>query len=202
VQNETQSRAVRWGHAIVNLMLAFALLFGAYRAVTTGLALAGVHRSSIDVQLQIPRESIRVPPKSHFVAQPNIKLHIEHPTKAQTALQGGIDLGPLVLFVIGLWLLRAITGSVRNGDPFVPDNVRRLRGIGFVLVVGSLFLTLFDMALRNALFNRIPPVPDWNLAAGPFGPPGSALVAGLGVFILAEVFAHGVRLREDVEATI
>jgi hypothetical protein len=28
------------------------------------------------------------------------------------------------------------------------------------------------------------------------------LVAGLGAFVLAEVFAHGVRLREDVEATI
>jgi hypothetical protein len=106
------------------------------------------------------------------------------------------------LFVIGLSLLRGITGSVRTGDPFVPANVRRLRGIGFLLVAGSLFLTLFDMALREALFNRLPPVPGWNLASGPFGPPGSALVAGLFVFILAEVFAHGVRLRDDVEATI
>jgi hypothetical protein len=139
---------------------------------------------------------------SHLVSQPNIRIHIAHPTRAQTALQAGVDLGPIVLFVIGLWLLRGITGSVRKGDPFVPANVRRLRGIGFVLVAGSLILTLFDMAFRNALFDRLPPMPGWNLANGPFGPPGGALIAGLFVFILAEVFAHGVRLREDVEATI
>ena len=28
------------------------------------------------------------------------------------------------------------------------------------------------------------------------------VLAGLGVLVLAEVFAHGVRLREDVEGTI
>ena len=32
--------------------------------------------------------------------------------------------------------------------------------------------------------------------------PGSVLLAGLGALILAEVFAYGLRLREDVEATI
>ena len=36
--------------------------------------------------------------------------------------------------------------------------------------------------------------PTVNLAA--------ALLAGLAVLVLAEVFAHGVRLREDVEGTI
>ena len=32
--------------------------------------------------------------------------------------------------------------------------------------------------------------------------PAAALLAGLAVLVLAEVFAHGVRLREDVEGTI
>ena len=32
--------------------------------------------------------------------------------------------------------------------------------------------------------------------------PDIALVCGLGIFVLAEVFAHGVGLREDVDATI
>ena len=35
-----------------------------------------------------------------------------------------------------------------------------------------------------------------------FGVPGNALLGGLGAFILAEVLAYGLRLREDVEATI
>jgi hypothetical protein len=32
--------------------------------------------------------------------------------------------------------------------------------------------------------------------------PAAALLAGLAVLVLAEVFAHGLRLREDVEGTI
>ena len=28
------------------------------------------------------------------------------------------------------------------------------------------------------------------------------LLAGLGAFILAEVFAHGLRMREDLEGTV
>ncbi|MGH9037239.1 MAG: hypothetical protein ACRD0O_15880 [Acidimicrobiia bacterium] len=35
-----------------------------------------------------------------------------------------------------------------------------------------------------------------------FSLPGNGPLAGLGVFVLAEVFAHGVRLREDVEGTV
>ena len=199
---EKPSRASNWGHAIVTLLLALALVFGAFRVVIGALDLAGVRDTPIDVQAQIQRESIAVPPHSHFTAQPNIRIHIADPTSAQTAAQAGVDLGPVVLFVIGLWLLRGITGSVRKGDPFIAANVRRLRGIGFTLVAGSLVLTVWDMTLRDFLFNRLPPMPDWNLGNGPFGPPTSALVAGLFVFVLAEVFAHGVRLREDVEATI
>ena len=38
--------------------------------------------------------------------------------------------------------------------------------------------------------------PDWAPIPVP------ALLTGLGVLVLAEVFAHGVRLREDVEGTI
>ncbi|MDQ2984237.1 MAG: hypothetical protein M3R70_09995 [Actinomycetota bacterium] len=45
------------------------------------------------------------------------------------------------------------------------------------------------------------------LAFGDVGFPGFSfpfvlVLAGLGAFVLAEVFAHGARLREDVAATI
>ena len=35
-----------------------------------------------------------------------------------------------------------------------------------------------------------------------FSLPAGAMLGGLGAFILAEVFAYGMRLREDVEATV
>jgi hypothetical protein len=81
-------------------------------------------------------------------------------------------------------------------------NVQRLRAIGFVLVVGAPFVELFTYALRTALFSNVPPYPSLNLGSAGFGVPGNALLGGLGAFILAEVLAYGLRLREDVEATI
>ena len=129
-------------------------------------------------------------------------MHVAHPTKAQVALEAGLELAPLVLFVIGLWLLRGVAGSVRKGDPFAPVNVRRLRGIGALLVVGSLVLAFVEMSLRQALYHRLPTPPFGNLVTEGLSIHGNAFIAGLGVFVLAEVFAHGVRLREDVEATI
>ena len=53
-----------------------------------------------------------------------------------------------------------------------------------------------------SLFNALPPYPTIDLGSEGLSIPGNALLAGLGVFILAEVFAYGSRLREDVEATI
>jgi hypothetical protein len=48
---------------------------------------------------------------------------------------------------------------------------------------------------------RLEPAGQRN--GGLFAPPiGGALVFGLAVLALAEVFAHGLRLREDVEGTI
>jgi hypothetical protein len=92
--------------------------------------------------------------------------------------------------------------SVLDGDPFGARNVQRLRGIGFVLVLGAPVVVLVNSALRAALLDEVPPYPSINLGAEGLSIPLGALLAGLGAFILAEVFAYGRRLREDVEATI
>jgi hypothetical protein len=196
------SGAVTFGYNLVTFMLLVAVVFGAYRLVSTAVVLAGGPNRSIDVQAFVPREAISVPEGTNAVGEPEVRVHIEHPTKAQTALAAGMDLGPIVLFVAGLWLLRGVARSVREGDPFVPDNVRRLRGIGFLLVAGSIGVEVLNGSLRLALYNRLPTNPEANLGSRGFSIPGTALLAGLGVFILAEVFAYGLRLREDVEGTV
>ena len=90
-----------------------------------------------------------------------------------------------------------------RGDPFGPANVLRLRSLGALLVVGGIVVNLLSYALQNVLFTELPEYPSVELAAGPFSPiPGAALLAGLIVFVFAEIFAHGSRLREDVEGTI
>lgn len=196
------SGAVTFGYNLVTFMLLVAVVFGAYRVVSTAVVLAGGADRSIDVPAFVSREAISTPKGTRPAGEAQVRVHIERPTNAQTALAAAIDLGPIVLFVVGLWLLRGVARSVREGDPFVPDNVRRLRGIGFLLVAGSIAVELLNYSLRLALYNRLPQNPSADLGVRGLSIPGTALLAGLGVFILAEVFAHGLRLREDVEGTV
>jgi hypothetical protein len=137
-----------------------------------------------------------------LVTWPAVNVEVAGPTTEQMLLRSATDLGPLVLFVAGLWLLRGFLRSVLDGDPFGARNVQRLRGIGFLLVLGAPLVQLLNHALRMSLFNALPPYPSIDLGSEGLSIPGNALLAGLGAFILAEVFAYGLRLREDVEATI
>jgi hypothetical protein len=131
-----------------------------------------------------------------------VSLEIKDPTTKQMVLRSAMDLGPLLLFIAGLWLLRGLAGSVLEGDPFGAPNVQRLRRLGFLLVAGAPAVELLNTLLREALFNNLPPHPSIDIGMAGYNVPGTAILAGLGAFILAEVFAHGVRLREDVEGTV
>jgi hypothetical protein len=80
----------------------------------------------------------------------------------------------------------------------VAANVRRLRIIGFILAVGVPVTGYVTQLIDGALAA--------GSTVGELGQSytlsGNGPLAGLGVFVLAEVFAHGVRLREDVEGTV
>jgi Protein of unknown function (DUF2975) len=151
----------------------------------------------------------RLIPKGVDAIDPRTTISIKHPTAREYRLALAADLLPLLLALPVLWLLRGVAGSVRDGDPFGARNVRRLRAIGVLLVVGVPALQYATAALQSAMADpylsspfepfsrqRLLPVDDRLYF------PTTALLCGLGAFVLAQVFAHGVRLREDVDATI
>lgn len=97
-------------------------------------------------------------------------------------------------FVIILHRLRRIFRTLTMGDPFEPANVRRLREIGLVLAVvtGGSFLAQLTMS---------------RIAPGVVTPQGlsdllTPIFSILVVFVLAEVFREGARLRRESELTI
>jgi hypothetical protein len=108
------------------------------------------------------------------------------------------NLVPGLLLIAGLWLLRNILRSVREGDPFTAANVRRLRIIGLLFLVGGpvaeIVASAFDQALATSAGLH-------GFGMG-ISIPGPGPIAGIGVFVLAEVFAYGVRLRDEAEGTI
>lgn len=96
-----------------------------------------------------------------------------------------------VLVIVGR--LRRIFVTLTVGDPFHPDNVRRLRVIGLVLAALEFG--------RYAFWG----VSAWVLPGVERNDQGFSLTAWfsvLVVFVLAEVFREGARLRGEAELTI
>jgi len=114
---------------------------------------------------------------------------------------------PLLLFGVGaltayfggflliLRNLRMIFRTLTQGDPFQPGNVSRLRQIGLILaiVTGGVWVAQGLVAARLA-----PGVMDSQGLGELLTPVFSVLV----VFVLAEVFREGARLRRESELTI
>lgn len=114
---------------------------------------------------------------------------------------------PLLLFGIGaifayfagflliLKSLRQIIRSLTVGDPFQPENVKRLHQIGLTLAVvtGGVWVV-------QSLVARL-------VAPGIMDPQGlkdllTPIFSILIVFVLAEIFREGARLRRESELTI
>ena len=102
--------------------------------------------------------------------------------------------GTLITNVV-LTRLLAIVETVRAGDPFLGENGRRLQTIAWS-VLGLELSRLVVVAIANAVSTAARPIHiDWNLSFTPW-------LAVLLLFVLARVFDHGARMREDLEGTV
>ncbi len=87
--------------------------------------------------------------------------------------------------------LRAIVDTVRIGDPFILENARRLDAIAWSV------LALEGLRLIVAAIAAVVWEPG-RIDAFSFAP----WLAVLLLFVLAGVFAHGARMRADLEGTV
>ncbi len=120
---------------------------------------------------------------------------------AERTLNGPMVSVGLVIFALYVGGVLAIVSQLRRifltltaGDCFHPDNVARLRLVGLILAgleVGNMFARMggaWLMSGERLQFDRIPDLTGWF----------SVLV----IFVLAEVFREGARLRSEAELTI
>lgn len=106
-----------------------------------------------------------------------------------------VGLASIPLHYLILRRLLEMVDTVRAGDPFVTANAARLRTIAWSLLALQL-LAFVVRALVGAISTPAHPV-DID--------PGSWINGALAVlltFLLAGVFAHGNRLRDDLEGTV
>jgi hypothetical protein len=126
------------------------------------------------------------------------KLHVGENT-SELLEKAPLAAGALaaMALLLGGWMviverLKRIFATLTAGDPFHPDNVRRLRVIGLMLAAIEVGHYIFT-ALAKWL------APDAKLESS-FSL--SAWFPVLVVFVLAEVFREGARLRREAELTI
>jgi hypothetical protein len=130
------------------------------------------------------------------ILPPGIAEHAKiegRPPGAVAALLLVVREAYLVILIVIVQRLRRIFGAMTAGDPFHPDNVRRLRVIGLFLALLEIDNYLFRGIVRLTL--REAPFANLSLNLTPW-------FAVLVVFVLAEVFREGARLRRDAALTI
>src|SRR3954451_20707137 len=144
-----KSRSANLAYVLVNLML-YLLLAGVVVglvALVHGLVSGG----SVSAHGELQHVHIRSLPGLRIVAGPGVTIEIRDATAKQELLSAATAVGPALLLGIGLWLLRGLARSVREGTPFGHANVVRLRNLGLVLAVGGTMSSVVDWALRLAL---------------------------------------------------
>lgn len=94
----------------------------------------------------------------------------------------------VMLFVVNRLL--EILKTLRFGSPFVKENADRFRGLGYALLIGEGAKLAFGFL---ALINRADVDFDSSIIAW------LSIVA---VFVLAEVFREGARMKEEQDLTV
>lgn len=106
-----------------------------------------------------------------------------------------------------VWLVWRLLGGIQAGRPFVAGSVAWLRAIAATLILGPIPLgAAFGFAngsVTAAAISQIPPTPIILLTIDSSASNGWLLV-GLGLLVaaIAEAFAKGARLQEDVDGLV
>ncbi|MFZ9396374.1 MAG: DUF2975 domain-containing protein [Erythrobacter sp.] len=109
----------------------------------------------------------------------------------------------LVLGVCFMELLRRIVRTVGTGDPFIPENAKRLSRMGWIGVAAHLvILPLGGVAMWLMELVEDTPVAEDIRFDIDFGLDFSGILLVLILFILARVFRTGADMREDLEGTV
>lgn len=91
--------------------------------------------------------------------------------------------------------LLEIVGTVRAGDPFVAANAARLRTVAWVMLGLQLLGLVIDAIAKSVAIPGHPLHLDAGFSA-------SGWLAVFLTFLLAQVFAEGTRMREELEGTV
>jgi len=113
-------------------------------------------------------------------------------------LLAGAALGGIALVIIRNLQLLFATFAANN--PFCPENYKRLRKIGWVILIWS-FVEVASEASLGVLLHKMSTLPGLHITTNLIPNLSTILMAAL-CFVLAEVFHMAIKLKRDNEFTI
>ena len=132
----------------------------------------------------------------------HVRGSMSFPPPSRASVIGPLAFGVIMLALV-LWVLgqlSAVFRTLRDRRPFVADNAIRIRRIGYAVILGelaraALVFSANSYAMTHFSANglRFDARPDVN---------AFAIVHGLIILAIAEVFRAGTRLDEDQSLTI
>ncbi len=134
--------------------------------------------------------------------QIHVRGSIRFPTQSRGLVLGAALLASAVLWLV-LWVLgqlRAVFRTLREGRPFVAANATRIRRVAFAVIFGEagraaiVFLTNYYASTHFVAEGlHFDALPDFRIMA---------VLYGLIILVIAEVFRAGARLDEDQSLTV
>jgi hypothetical protein len=113
-------------------------------------------------------------------------------------------LGQCALFFIGLVQMANIFEDVSRGKPFIIENARRLRIVGYCMAGGAIFKVLVQTAImllfKNEIMMKEAAFAWYWFVKSVFSP--GLFFGGLVVIVISEVFRLGNKLQEEQELTV
>ncbi|MEZ5938334.1 MAG: DUF2975 domain-containing protein [Hyphomonadaceae bacterium] len=129
---------------------------------------------------------------------PGFEIEISRPNEVIVWTLNGTVLAVSAMIVCSY--LRGIFETLVAGDPFVPDNARRLRSIALVVAVMEIARLTIAIVVQVAL-NALGVTPDDGTQHF-ITPNLSVWFSVLTLFVLAQVFREGAAMREEQKMTI
>ncbi len=98
-----------------------------------------------------------------------------------------------------LWIVLLIVRSLRDADPFTETNARRLRLLAWLVAVGGTLISVLGTVLRRWLLDNSG---AGNIVARDWYVTWIPLLTGLLIAVLAQVWSHGVEIRNELEDVV
>ena len=200
------SRAARTAYLLVTVIFWITVVVGLI-PVAHRLVGFGQDSGTLTLPASVSVEEVRLPEVFEIAGPLPVNVDLADPSLSQRAIATVPVFVWWALALVVLWLLRKVARSAAQGDPFRASNVTRLRWLGALFLLGFPLATMVAGYFSDLLFSEDVwtggPLPAGGIETGfQVVVSAPAIMGAVCLFALAEVFAYGTRLREDVDATI